>query len=420
MNRSIWWGCLCLALVCGQVSAFPEDSDKDDSELSRAERHNNLGTQHASRGDFRQAAGAFRKAIALDATMTVAHYNLGLALSRVKSHMDAVFAFQSALRLSPRYFDAWFQLGLALMSLENFGEAATAFEECLSLRPRDPAARFRLGQSYWKASQWDRAVEAWVSLLNDSPGHPSAELVHKELPRAYYNLGLNHQVRGATEEARAAYREALRLNASDVSSLNNLAVLERKAGRLDEASRLFRDVLDTWPEHVDARLGLGEILLAMYQPREASDTYRELLSTRAGDERVYRGLALSHLKIGEVDSAMGWVAQAQKRTSDYEGLLLKAFILEHNAAGERYGKGYAESAVQQTYSDVIKKYPDKPVAHYNLGIVHARANRWSDAVASFDRVLAIDSTYTAARVALDEVDRITKSQNIQILRIKRP
>lgn len=174
---------LGLIAWAGPVAAvLPGQGEEDVSELTRAERHNNLGTQYASRGDIRQAAGEFRKAIELDPSMTIAHYNLGLALSRVKNHEDAVFAFQSALRLSPRYFDGWFQIGLGLMALENFAEAATAFEECLALRPRNPAARFRLGQSYWKASKWRKVIAQWDSLLNETPGHPSTEVVRDELP----------------------------------------------------------------------------------------------------------------------------------------------------------------------------------------------------------------------------------------------
>ena len=405
----------------GPVAAvLPSQGEEDVSELTRAERHNNLGTQYASRGDIRQAAGEFRKAIELDPSMTIAHYNLGLALSRVQNYEDAVFAFQSALRLSPRYFDGWFQIGLGLMALDKFAEAATAFEECLTLRPRNPAARFRLGQSYWKASKWQNVIAQWDSLLNETPGHPSTEVVRNELPRAYYNVGLDHQGAGEPALARATYEEALRLDAHYVPALNNLAILKHAEGETESAVELFLQVLEIESDHDGARMGLAGALLVQERPQEALAHYLELRKTTPNDVRVYRGLALSHLKLGQTEKAIAWSEKAQKGSDPYAALLLKAFVLEHNASGDRYGSGYDESTAQETYRGIISRYPDRPQAYYNLGIIHARAGRWPDAVAKFGHALSVDSTYVDARTALDEVERVMKLQNTQLLRIKRP
>lgn len=406
-----------IGIATGVVSG---EAQEEESELSSAERHNNLGTQHASRGDFRQAAGAFRKAIQLDPSMTIAHYNLGLSLARFDNHTDAAFAYQSALRLSPRYFDAWFQLGLSLMALENFGEAATAFEECLDLRPRAPAARFRLGQSYWMAEKWSAVVAQWDSLLNESPGHPSVEIIRRELPRAYYNIGLDYQASGEVEAARDAYEDVLRLDAGNVPALNNLGILSEATGKFDEAVGLFQRAIEIDPGYKSARLGLAGTYLELERPRDAFEQYQEMFRTDEDDVQAIQGLALCAIKMGDRDQAMEWVTFAAERGNPVNALLLRAFVLEHNERGVRYGDGYDDQSAITVYQEVIAADPTRAEAYYNLGVVHAKAKRWTDAVSQFDQALAVDPAHAGAIQGNQEVERILKDQNTQILRVKRP
>ena len=408
---------VALVLSLDVSAAIP---GQDDETFSAAERQNNLGTQHAARGDYRQAAGAFRKAVDLDPSMTIAHYNLGLSLSRVDNHADAAYAFRSAIRLSPSYFDAWFQLGLSLLKTEKHDKASDAFEECLELKRRDPGSRFRLGQAYWKVGDWKAVIAQWDSLLIESPGHPSNQIVIREIPRAYYNVGLHYQATGDFSAAREAYEDALRLDARYVPALNNLGILHQAVDETDEAIELFERVLEIDADHFGSRLGLAGAFKAAGRIPEAIEQYGRLRESAPHEARVYRGLALAYAATGDREQAKEWLSEAVARMEPYAGLLLNAFVLEHGTSGERYGVGYQEEAALAVYDEIISAYPEQPQAHYNLGVIHARGSRWTDAVAAFDRALAIDSTYAAAQAALDEVERITKAQNQQILRIKRP
>lgn len=42
--------------------------------------------------------------------------------------------------------------------------------------------------------------------------------------------------------------------------------------------------------------------------------------------------------------------------------------------------------------------PDDPFVRYGVGLELAALERWEDAIAAFDRVLALDSQYTAAHL----------------------
>ena len=407
-----------IALVLVMSAPAVAVQDEEQAELTPAERQNNLGTQHAARGDFRQAAGAFRRAVDLDPAMTVAHYNLGLALARVRNHKDAAFAFQSTLRLAPRYFDAWFQLGLSLMATDRFGEAASAFEECLSLRRGSSAARFRLGQSYWKAGKWPMVIAQWDSLLNESPDHPSTEVVRQELPRAYYNVGLHHQGRADRGLARQAYEDALRLDASYVPALNNLAILLSEEENYEEAASQFEMALEIDPTHSGAQLGLATALRQSGRLDEAIERYQGLLAESTSDARVYQGLVLAHLQKWDHQGADRWLEQAEAHADPYDILMLRAYLSEHNEEGERYGEGYDEEGAREVYEEAIRRFPDRPEPHYNIGVIEVRRDRLAEAMGAFDRALSRDPSYLAAQQAMVNCKRIAKQQNYQMLKIK--
>lgn len=64
------------------------------------------GNALLAEGDHRAAAQSFRRAIACDAGLAAAYYNLGIALRRGREWREAALAFRSAARLDPADFDA--------------------------------------------------------------------------------------------------------------------------------------------------------------------------------------------------------------------------------------------------------------------------------------------------------------------------
>jgi tetratricopeptide (TPR) repeat protein len=306
------------------------------------------------------------------------------------------------------------------MGLEQYTESIRAFTEGLVLRPGDPTVRFRLGQSHWMQGNWEAVISAWEALLLDAPGHRSVEIVQRELPRAYYNDGLAKQSAGDYKSARRAYHHALSLDANYVSVLNNLAILDQLTGDLESSVDHFERVIEIKPEHRGARLGLAGIRLGQYRLDEAESLYEGVRSLDPADGQAVRGLAICALKRGQRQTALGWADKAGELWSPVDVLMFKAFVLEHNEDGERYGSGFDAEAVIAVYEEAIKRDSARADITYNLGVIHAKAKRWTDAVAQFDRSLAADSTYSAAKTAIAEVERILESEDTQILKLKRP
>jgi TolA-binding protein len=68
---------------------------------SAGRTENDEGVGHYKQGHWDVAEGHFRKAIAADAKLAEAHYNLGLTLDKMGKHEDATASFRKVVELAP-------------------------------------------------------------------------------------------------------------------------------------------------------------------------------------------------------------------------------------------------------------------------------------------------------------------------------
>ena len=85
---------------------------------------------------------------------------------------------------------------------------------------------------------------------------------------AHYNLGVIYQQLNATDDARAAYNQAIEIDATYAPALFNLAVLET-AENPDEAIRLYRRLIELNDEDANSHFNLGLLLRDLGQTQEA-------------------------------------------------------------------------------------------------------------------------------------------------------
>jgi tetratricopeptide (TPR) repeat protein len=93
----------------------------------------------------------------------------------------------------------------------------------------------------------------------------AAKRAELDAGRAHYNARIRD------------YRSALLHEANELDDASNAVVDLIHAGRLDEAERAARDLLDRYPEVHDGHDRLGMIYEARGQNRQAADCYRKVL-----------------------------------------------------------------------------------------------------------------------------------------------
>ena len=190
-------------------------------------------------------------------------------------------------------------------------------------------------------------------------------------------------------EGKMLSRRAVSIDGAAASALLREAQMHHQAGRMDEAERTYRLILDRVPAQPDALHGLGLL------------TYRR----------------------GNVTEAMGWLAQActaGPRNPVYwfnhgvvlqrAGLLADAVVAYSQAIqlNSRYleprtnlGNAYQEMGriadAQAVYEQILTINPDHAEAHNNLGVVLKAQGRLEASAESYRRAIALKPTHAEAQ-----------------------
>lgn len=149
-------------------------------------------------------------------------------------------------------------LAEVLETQEKFSEAAAEYRTIVRLEPRMPSFHYRLGKMLLRAD-------------------PSAQ---------------------GDQAAMAEFQAELEVNPLDVPSLVEIGELKLKAGRTEEARKLFSSALELQPGHANAQLGLARTLIAARDFEKALEPLERARSLAPKNEAVLyqKMLALRSLR----------------------------------------------------------------------------------------------------------------------------
>lgn len=239
-----------------------------------------LGFVLCSRGDNENAQTALMKAIELDPGLAHAHYYLALLYLRAQDDERAMAAMEQTLAADRGYTAAYYSLGTLYARtgrvaagermIELFQQLSSAtmdedhyrrllYRQAVPLAADKRAAtHFNLGLVYWRRNELAAALEQFEAALALDSTYAEAShnigviyslqaqhavarpfllraVRHKpDYALAFENLGNNSLALGEYEEAVAAFRRALALDASMVSALDGLGTALIQQGLVDQ------------------------------------------------------------------------------------------------------------------------------------------------------------------------------------------
>lgn len=129
-----------------------------------------------SRGDFSQAAEAYRKAVALEPAIPELRANLGLMYHESGKHAEAIRSFEEATRLNSSLFAPQLFLGLEYLQTNKAEMALPYLQNAVRLNPRDAEAALSLGRAYEMLNQPDRAARSSFQATRLAPNNGKAWL----------------------------------------------------------------------------------------------------------------------------------------------------------------------------------------------------------------------------------------------------
>ena len=210
----------------------------------------------------------------------------------------------------------------------------------------------------------------------------------------YVNLGTALFDAGRTEEALATARLAIARQPDSAKAHYNAGIALLRLGRLEEALAASRTALQHDPNYVEAHSNAGAALFKLGRFDAAEAHYRRALERRPDYAPALRNLIVLLVRQDRFDEAEQRLRSPQAATGtllDVEGELRL-----------RQGR-YAEAVA--LYRSLAEAQPDNAEAHSNIGVALYHLGRPSEALASFQRALALDPDLESARSNLEQVQK---------------
>lgn len=201
---------------------------------------------------------------------------------RIGRPADAAEAWEEFVDRSPTPVEACPAIGRAYEKIGDIAKAHDAYRRCVGFDSRDPDMSFYLGHAYERSGDLARAKEAYQAGLALTPAYSDLQI-----GLARIDLRENRPADAMTKARDALERNAENCDALLVAGLASmrlkqkttrgylekgssicrrdpdflvaLATLARAEGRPQEARRLYRQVLEEHPSHVEAREGLARL-----------------------------------------------------------------------------------------------------------------------------------------------------------------
>lgn len=330
---------------------------------------------------YQPAALAYLRAVSLDPKDFRWRYYLALCQEKNGQLDEALASVSAGLRIRPDYMPAVIERASLLLKLGRFPESAAVLQPFLAQNPRSPLALYLLGrvkfaqQDYAAADDlYRRATDAWPSFGSAwfGLGETSKRLNRNAETEKDYQLAETHkdQYPPSGDEL---YAQMMKLATGIENRLMQAKKLLNQR-EFDPASRIYKEVLQQYPDNLDCLVNLLYIAQFPHQatPDEMEDLYQRAraVSPKLPEVYMYHGTALA--AEGKFDAA---VAELDK------AIQLKPNNAEAHAwlADVRERQHRPADAIDQ-YRIAIEQQPDFRIARLELAKNLLYAGRSQEAI----------------------------------------
>ncbi|MFL6465322.1 MAG: tetratricopeptide repeat protein, partial [Bryobacteraceae bacterium] len=377
-------------------------------------------------------------------------YFLGRIALQQAHPEEAVRWLKPLAEATPPVEDSPAQLGKAYLESHQLPEAQQWTEKAVALTPWDGALHYRLARIYQETGQREKAAghfetsaqlhgedrTAVQDLLQCSKDIARGDVEKARAvktsflkqprldPDVLVSLGSMFATAGKPEEALELFEEAAKRDSSLFQARFDLGLALLKLGRAEEAISPLRDCLQIAPSSADGNAALGLAYVMIRRFDEAIPPLETIHAMQPENLRTEGLLSLAYLRTGAPQKAIPLIkASLEKQRSDPKLYFLLIECL--NSAEDQTGAlGVAEESVQRfpnlakahlakgqqlarlgrygeagpAFAKAVELAPGEKEALLGLAEVQNKSGNYGDSLATYNQVLAMDSTDLTAQL----------------------
>ena len=283
---------------------------------------------------------------------------LGALLIKVNRVSEAETLLHQVIDQAPTFAKPHEDLGHLLVQQGRAAEALPLLERATHLDPKLENAWFTLGKALAVLGRGAEADQAFERCFALSP------------ERRMMAHAAEHQKEGRLEEAERLYRQVLREHPRNVDAMRLLAGLAARTGHADEAEQLLERAISIAPDFVSAIFDLGRLRKEQERFTEALASFDRAIALAPDDPQPHflRGATLAPAAF-TYEAIEAYEKCLDLRPTHVGALLGRGHLLK--------GVGRYNEAVASYYA-CIRERPDTGEAYWSLA--NLKTYRFSDEV----------------------------------------
>ncbi|MDP2241947.1 MAG: tetratricopeptide repeat protein [Burkholderiales bacterium] len=202
--------------------------------------------------------------------------------------------------------------------------------------------------------------------------------------------GLELHRAGNLQEAEALYRQVLAREPRHFDALLHLGLARAQGGDFNEALKWLESAANVRPDAAEAHANLGRVQLASDNPEAALQSYDRALAIKPQYPEALNGRGIALRKLDRHEEAVASYDRALALAPDWPEVL-------NNRGNVLHGLGRYEEALA-SFDRALALVPGEAMLHSNRGNTLRELGRYGEALASLEQALELKPGYPDALI----------------------
>jgi tetratricopeptide (TPR) repeat protein len=261
-----------------------------------------LANAYLSLGVLDHAQNSAQLALSLTTDCVACYQTLAQIAERQENSEKALSYLVAAKRLDPENPEILFEFGKVCLERNLVDDALPALTKAVALRPDQDSYVYVLGSANVARGNLTQAASVYAQLLQK----------HQHDAVLNYAMGAVYYLQAKYTEAELALKQSLEAQPDQVAASYYLALTYNAIGDDGRAIPIFRELIQSHPQHVPSYVKLGGILVREHQYEEAQRDLERAVALDPDSVEAHYQLGLLLRRVGKPAESESQFAESRR------------------------------------------------------------------------------------------------------------